>query len=229
MPTIPENLRTIQKRMADACARVGRPSDAARLIAVTKTRPVEDLPVFLREGQCALGENRVAPFLEKQAALADASPAVEWHFIGHLQSRKVKDLAGKTVLIHSVDRLKIAEKLQRVADEQDTTERFLLEVNVSGEEAKFGIAPEMLERVTRDLASLDRVRCLGLMTMAPWVDDPEETRCVFRGLRQCLERLRDLGMEHLELRHLSMGMTNDFEVAIEEGATLVRVGTALFA
>lgn len=228
---IASNLSTVRSRIASAARRAGRAPDGVELVAVTKHRESGQIREIIASGQRVLGENRVQEMLGK-IDLFDSEPAeplLEWHLIGHLQTNKAKIVVGRTALIHGVDSLHLAEALERAAERTDATVDILLQVSVSGEESKFGIAPEEIEAVARDLAPFEHVRCLGLMTMAPWEAEPEETRPVFRGLRQALERLREAGHEHLDPRHLSMGMTNDFEVAVEEGATLVRVGTALFA
>jgi pyridoxal phosphate enzyme (YggS family) len=226
---IRSNIARVMARMAEAARRVGRDPDSVRLVAVTKQRSVEELRELLATGQRVFGENRVEETLDKMEAFSGSPDLdIEWHFIGHVQSRKAKLLAGSVALIHGVDSLHLAEAFQRAADQKDCLVNILLEVNVSGEESKFGLSPVEVSSVAKQMRALDRVCCQGLMTMAPYVANPEETRPVFRGLRELFERLRDEGNDHLDLRHLSMGMTNDFEVAVEEGATLTRVGTALF-
>lgn len=230
MATIPSNLQNVRERIASAAGRAGRQPEEIELVAVTKGRLAADVRDLIAAGQHIFGESRVQEALEKFDVFEREvfNPPLEWHFIGHLQTNKAKMLAGRAALIHGVDSLRLAESLQRAAEQKDCAINLLLEVNVSGEAAKFGIAPEDLDGVIAGLRPLDRLRCLGLMTMAPWEARPEETRPVFRGLREMLERLKEAGHEHVDARHLSMGMTNDFEVAVEEGATLVRIGTALF-
>ncbi|MFW6303631.1 MAG: YggS family pyridoxal phosphate-dependent enzyme [Candidatus Sumerlaeota bacterium] len=227
---IEQNLADIQERIARAAERSGRPPSEIELVAVTKHRSIELTDAVLEAGQRILGENRVSEAVQKIEHYEKASfqPPIEWHFIGHLQSRKAKDIVGRVAMIHSVDSLKLAETLQRRADMVETTVNFLMQFNVSGEASKYGLAPENAVEVIDGLATLDRIRCRGLMTMAPFYDDPERTRPVFRRLRELRDRLGQMNREYLDLRHLSMGMTNDFEVAVEEGATLVRVGTAIF-
>ncbi|MFP4380378.1 MAG: YggS family pyridoxal phosphate-dependent enzyme [Candidatus Sumerlaeia bacterium] len=231
MGRIAENIASVNERIRAAALRAGRDPGAVRLVAVTKHRSMEDTRAVLDTGERLLGENRVDEAVEKFAAFRDADyePPIEWHFIGHVQSRKAKQLVGETALIHSLDSIKLAEKFQRVCDEADCTVRVLMEVNVSGEASKYGFTPESAMEAAKALKPLDRVECVGLMTMAPYLDDPEDTRPVFGNLRLLRDRLRDAGHDHLHLEHLSMGMTNDFEIAVEEGATLVRVGTALFS
>lgn len=228
-PPIAQNLQDVLDRMTRSARRVGRAPEEVRLVAVTKLHPPEEIRPLIAAGQTTLGENRVQDLVEKMDLFDREPTPLEWHLIGHLQTNKARKVVGRVALIHGVDSLHLAEALQQAAESADTTVEILLQVNISGEESKFGLEPTELDAVARGLAPLDRVRCCGLMTMAPFEMEPEETRPVFRGLREAMDRLRERGYDHLDLRHLSMGMTNDFEVAIEEGATLVRVGTALFA
>ncbi len=225
---IAQNLQTVLDRMARAARRAGRAPEDVRLVAVTKHHSPGEIRPLIAAGQTALGENRVQDLVEKMDHFDRETQSLEWHLIGHLQTNKARKVVGRVALIHGVDSLRLAEAIQQAAESADTSVEILLQVNISGEESKFGLAPEALDAVARGLAPLNRVRCCGLMTMAPFEMEPEKTRPVFRGLREAMERLRERGYDHLDLRHLSMGMTNDFEVAIEEGATLVRVGTALF-
>ncbi len=226
---INENISAVKERIKNVAINTGRHNSEIQLVAVTKHRPIDQTDAVLETGHRILGENRVSGLLPKiDHYTGNIEPPIQWHFIGHLQSRKVKDIIGKVALIHSVDSHKLAETLQRRADIADTTADFLLQFNVSGEESKYGIDPVEAESIAKELAPYDRVTCRGLMTMAPFYDDPEQTRPVFRRLRELRDRLNDLNFDHLHLEHLSMGMTNDYEIAIQEGATLVRVGTALF-
>ncbi|MEZ4833443.1 MAG: YggS family pyridoxal phosphate-dependent enzyme [Caldilineaceae bacterium] len=200
---------------------------------MSKTKPFADIVEALGAGQLDFGENRIEELWEKvDEAGARGISTIRWHMIGSIQSRKAKDCVGPFALIHSVDRDKIAQRLSRAAVDADRTMTILFEVNVSGEESKHGFTPEGLVAALPALLQLPNLRFDGLMTMAPFVDDPEETRPVFRRLRQLLEKLRqEFPTErypHATWTHLSMGMSNDFEVAIEEGATLVRIGTAIF-
>jgi pyridoxal phosphate enzyme (YggS family) len=230
MRSVAQNLERIRQRIADAALRAGRDADDVRLVAVTKYHDLDEMRALLDAGHRVLGESRIQEVLPKIEALGTIAfaPPIEWHLIGHLQTNKANKAVGPFALIHGVDSLHLAEALQRAAESADTTVSILLQANVSGEESKHGVAPEGLEPLVRALRPLDRVRCLGLMTMAPYECAPEATRPVFRALREWRDRLRELGLDHLDLRHLSMGMTNDFEVAVEEGATWVRVGTAIF-
>lgn len=222
------NLATIKQRMADAAVRARRSPDEVKLVAVTKTHPFAAVEAALAAGQHDFGENRFEELWQKIVAAEDAAITnkINWHFIGPVQGRKSDQVIGPIALVHSVDRLKIAQRISRDAKTASCVVSVLLEVNVSGEESKHGFALDELREQWTQLARLDGIRIEGLMTMAPLVTDAEETRPVFRDLR----RLRDelAAIHRVELPHLSMGMTNDFEVAIEEGATLVRIGTAIF-
>ncbi len=219
---IRDNLEYARARMAAAAARAGRGADGVRLVAVTKAAGLAVVEALVALGVTDLGENRVEAAAGKIAAMgARPGPAPCWHMVGHVQRRKAGAVAARFDVVDALDRLKLAESLQRRCEEQDRTIRALLEVNVSGESAKYGFAPETLAREMRALASFDRITVEGLLTMAPKGADVDTLRRIFRGLRE-------LGAEH-GLRELSMGMSDDFEIAIEEGATQVRIGRALFA
>jgi PLP dependent protein len=196
-------------------------------VAVSKTHPMPMIEAAVAAGQQDFGENRLEELWPKVAAARAAHLDVTWHFIGTIQSRKTEAAVGPWALIHSVDRAKIAQRLSRDAVSAGQVLRVLLEVNVSGEGSKHGFAPGELLVVAPELAALPSVRIEGLMTMAPLVDDPEAARPVFRALRELRDELRER-CPQVAWQHLSMGMTNDFEVAIEEGATIVRVGSAIF-
>ncbi len=231
---IAANLARVRARMAAAASRAGRDPAAITLVAVTKTRPFGDVLAALEAGQQDFGENRVEELWEKvhQAEAQGLQQAIRWHLIGTIQSRKSRLAVGPFALIHSVDRPKIARRLDRDARNQGKSLDVLIEVNVSGETTKHGFSPEALMATVPELLALDHLRYRGLMTMAPLVEDPEEARPVFRRLRELLLDLRERfppeRYPQAQWEHLSMGMTNDFEVAIEEGATLVRIGTAIF-
>ncbi|MGH2541152.1 MAG: YggS family pyridoxal phosphate-dependent enzyme [Ardenticatenaceae bacterium] len=226
-----ERLRELQERIAAAAARAGRNLDEVTLVSVTKMQPPDVLRVAYEAGLRDFGENRVGEFLEKREALD--LPGCRWHFIGHVQGRKARQLIGHTDLLHSVDRLSLARELSRRAEAEGVPLRGLLQVNSSGEESKGGwpihdgAGRDVMLREMEEILSLPALRVRGMMTMAPLEDNPERTRPVFAAVR---------AMQHLLQEHfpeqafdiLSMGMTNDFEVAVEEGATHVRIGTALF-
>jgi pyridoxal phosphate enzyme (YggS family) len=224
---IAANLQSVRRRMAAAAARAGRDPRDVLLVAVSKTQPMAMIEAAAAAGQREFGENRLEELWTKVEAARAAHLDVAWHFIGTVQSRKSEAAVGPWALIHSVDRAKIAQRLSRDAAAAGQVLRVLLEVNVSGEESKHGFAPAELLAAAPELAALPGIRIEGLMTMAPLVDDPEAARPVFRALRELRDELA-LHCPQAEWRHLSMGMTNDFEVAIEEGATIVRVGSAIF-
>ena len=221
-----ENLARVRDGIAEACARSGRSVDDVRLVAVTKTVDIDLAQALIDLGQTDLGENRVQELLRKDGALADAD--VTWHMIGHLQTNKVRKVLGVCQCIHAVDSLHLAQEVSRRAAALDVVPEILLEVNVSGEEAKFGLTPEETRDVAAEVAELPNLKLAGLMTMAPFVDDAESVRPVFVRLRELCDAIADLKLPGVTMTHLSMGMTQDYTIAVEEGATLVRVGSALF-
>lgn len=223
--SLSRNLDSIRERIRAAAVRAGREPGEITLVVVTKSVSIDVFPALRELGVQDIGENRVHALAERRAAF----PApFRWHLIGPLQRNKVADALPATDLIHSVDSLRLAERIQEVATRQDRTVNVLLEVNASGESTKHGLPPEELPACVDRVLSLDRLRLGGLMTMAPMAEDPEETRPVFRRLAE-LSRAegRRVGEDRLG-PHLSMGMSQDFEVAVEEGATLVRIGTRCF-
>ncbi len=227
---IATNLDDVRTRIAAACQRAGRSPKDVTLVAVSKTQPMAAIQAALVHGQHDFGENRFEEVASKIALQRDLGigDAIRWHFIGNIQSRKSAEAVGAFTLIHAVDRLKIAERLSRDALQAGCVLSVLLEVNVSGEESKHGFSADELRRVVPQLVQLAGLRIQGLMTMAPLMDDPQQARPTFRSLRLLRAELA-ITTPHVDWRHLSMGMTNDFEVAIEEGATIVRIGTAIFA
>ncbi len=220
------NLGEVRDRIADAARRSGRTPDAVRLVAVTKTVPVETIRILLEAGQRDLGENRAQQLRDRAAELQGAP--VRWHMIGRLQRNKVKYVVP-AAMIHSVDSVRLAEEISKRAQAAaGARATCLVEVNVSGEEAKGGVAPAEAPRVAGEIAALPSVDLVGLMTMAPLAETGETVRPVFAALRECLARVnREADLEK-PLTELSMGMTQDYETAVEEGATIVRVGAALF-
>lgn len=220
MSGIAERLDEVTSRIAEAARRADRDPASVRLIAVSKTFPLHVLQEAIEAGVTDLGENRAREFQEKFEVLGERA---RWHFVGHLQTNKVRSVLGAD-LIHSVDRLGLAETIDRRAGGRGAPQDVLLEVNVSGEASKHGIEPARLVRFAEEVASLSSIRVRGLMTMAPR-GRPDEIRYVFEGLRSLSEELQRIVPDAVEL---SMGMTDDFEVAIEEGATMVRVGRAIF-
>lgn len=219
-----ETLPAIREAIGEAALRVGRESGSVMLVAVSKGHPVEALRAALSAGLRDLGENRVAELEEKAEELRGEN--LRWHMVGHLQSRKAPRLVGLADLVHSVDRASVAGRLGRAAQEEGTTVSCLLQVNTSGEEAKGGVAWEGAEEEVWRLAETPGLEVDGLMTMAPFVDDEAILRRSFRRLRELSEAVRGAGAPVGP--HLSMGMTNDLELAVEEGSTMVRVGTGLF-
>jgi pyridoxal phosphate enzyme (YggS family) len=221
--TMTESLAEVQQRIAAACGRAGRQPTEVALIGVTKTFGPEVVAEAWQAGLRRFGENRVQ---EAAAKLPLCPGGPEWHLIGHLQRNKVRAALELFSVIHAVDSLRLLEQLDRVADEVGCQPRILLEVNVSGEASKFGLKPDDVPAVIEQALSMRAVTLVGLMTMAPFCPDAQQTRPVFARLRELRDRLqRELGVG---LPHLSMGMSNDFEVAVEEGATWVRLGTVLF-
>jgi pyridoxal phosphate enzyme (YggS family) len=223
MDQIKRNLEEIKRRLADAARRAGRDPAGIRLVAVTKTVGLEGLQEAVAAGQTLFGENYVQ---EAKTKIASLGPGLTWHFIGHLQSNKAKAAVELFDLIHSVDRLSLAQALEQAAARLDKLQNILLQVNLAGEASKSGTAPENAQDLLSEISKMPHLRVLGLMTMPPWFDDPERVRPYFRALRELRDRLRDLHLA--DLPELSMGMTGDFEVAVAEGATLVRIGTAIF-
>ncbi len=211
------NLEQVRARIAAAARRAGRDPADVRLIAVTKGVPVEQIQEVLAGGVQEIGENRVQEAREKQPAIGRE---VRWHLIGHLQRNKAKQALEFFDLIHSVDDLELAEAIQKAADSSGRSVEVLIEVNAARIPTRFGVAPEETPALVEKIRGLNRLRVLGLMAMAPYVEDQEQTRPVFRQVRELAGRLG--------LKELSMGMSNDFEVAVEEGATMVRIGSAIF-
>lgn len=223
MNAVAQNLGEILDRIASAATRAGRPADDVELVAVSKTFPAQFVRDAWDAGQTVFGESRVQ---EAVAKIPDLPGALHWHFIGHLQKNKIRRALPLFELFHGIDSLDLANDMDRIAAEEGVFPRVLLEVNVAGEASKFGFRPEALEREIDSLLALPRVQVEGLMTIAPYADDPESSRPHFRALRELRDRLEK--QTGVPLPRLSMGMSGDFEVAIEEGATLVRVGSAIF-
>lgn len=225
MTSISQNLALVQERIAAAAAKSGRRPEDICLVAVTKTVPPERIKEALAAGVQHIGENRV----QEAAAKVESIPAgVTWHLIGHLQRNKAKQAIQIFDLIHSLDSLRLAKMLQKRAKELERTVNCLVEVNVAGEESKHGIIPDQLLPLLRQVSLLPQLSVRGLMTVAPYVKDPEEVRPIFRQLREMAHEIDKLKLPGVSMEELSMGMSGDFEVAIEEGATMVRVGSAIF-
>jgi PLP dependent protein len=223
MNIVASHYEAVRRQVADAADCAGRSADEVVIVAVTKTHPIEVVHQACEAGISEFGENRVQEFLGKVGLF----PTANWHFIGSLQTNKVKDVVGKACLIHSVDSLKLLAEIDRRARAADIVQPVLLEVNVSGEESKHGFTPPEVHDALVSSSAMPGVLVRGLMTMAPF-GRPEDARWVFRSLRELRDSLRDLRLNGVELTELSMGMSNDFRVAVEEGATIVRVGNAIF-
>lgn len=234
-----ENLKRIQERIAEAAGRAGRRPSEVTLIAVTKAVDLEVVKHLLELGQHDLGESRVqqlvkrASLLDEQmqrrmAAGNDTLGPVRWHMVGHLQRNKVRQIMPLTKLIHSVDTLRLAEEVSARAEKDGGPCEVLIQTNISGEKSKSGVPPAAVPYLVEQVVSLPMVKVAGLMTMAPLVEDPQQVRSVFARMRELFEDIRASRKAGPDFRHLSMGMSSDFEIAIEEGATLVRIGSALF-
>lgn len=223
MSNIPARISTIHEAMALAAHRAGRDPSGIRLVAVSKTHPASAVASAAATGQRIFGESRVQEAREK---IPSCPPGLDWHFIGHLQKNKIRQALPLFHFFHSIDSTPLAQALDRIAGESGTPAEGLLEVNVSGEETKHGFTPDGLRAAFAALAALPHLRVRGLMTMAPYSDNPEDARPVFRVLRQLRDELQS--SHGHPLPELSMGMSGDFEPAIEEGSTLVRVGTSIF-
>lgn len=220
-----ENLKDVEQRIVKACERSGRDRKEVTLIAVSKTKPVSMLEEIYSEGIRYFGENKVQEMCDKYEEMPKD---IRWQMIGHLQTNKVKYIVDKADLIHSVDSVHLAEMIDKEAKKKDTTVRILLEVNMAREESKFGFMPEEVMDAVERISGYSSLKIEGLMTIAPFVADPEENRKYFAGLRELSVDIRSKNVNNVNMSILSMGMTNDFEVAIEEGATMVRIGTAIF-
>ena len=221
--SIAENLERVREQIAQAAAKAGRAVEDLELVAITKTHPAEKVREAIDAGQTLFGESRVQ---EARAKIPELPSNARWHFVGHLQKNKIRHALPLFEMIHSVDSLALAQDINRIANEEGLHPRVLLEVNVAGEGSKFGFSPDQLHDQMEELLALPRLSILGLMTIPPFAEEAEESRKYFVQLRELRDRLQT--EFQVDLAQLSMGMTQDFPVAIEEGATLVRVGTAIF-
>ena len=223
--SIADNLQQIRNSINDAALLCGRSGKDVRLVTVSKTRPAADISAAYAAGQTIFGENYVQELCSKATEVQEP---VDWHFIGHLQSNKVKYIADIVSTIHSVDRLSLAKEINRQWGQRGKICNILIQGNISGEETKTGTSGDQALELVREAAKLPNIRIMGLMTMPPFFDDPDAARPYFSALRQLFGQIRAAGIPGVEMNALSMGMSGDFEVAIQEGATLVRVGTAIF-
>jgi len=227
MSEIVEDLQQVKHNIAAAAKRAGRDSDEVKLVAVTKTRGLEEINEVVDEGIINLGENRVQ---EMQDKYGEVSSRVNWHMIGHLQRNKVKYIMrmDRCNLIHSVDSLRLAKEINKRAGKNGRVMNILVQINVAGDDNKFGLKLEETIEYLEKVSSFENIKVKGLMTMVPYVEDTEEVRPYFRKLKKLFDRAKEEEIPNIEMKELSMGITNDYEVAIEEGATIVRIGSAIF-
>ena len=222
---IRENLTDVERRIKEACLRCGREPSSVRLIAVSKTKPAEMIQEAIAAGILDFGENKPQELRDKYDILPKN---LRWHMIGNLQRNKVKYVVGRAVMIHSLGSDELAESIEKEAEKKDLIMPVLAEVNMAGESSKSGLAPEETEACLRRVSSMKHLKVKGLMTIAPMTEFPEENRVYFRELRNLAVDIARKNIDNVDMYELSMGMTGDFEVAIEEGATMVRVGTGIF-
>lgn len=220
-----ENLKDVQTKIIEACKRANRNPDEVTLVAVSKTKPLSDVEELITYDQMDYGENKVQELVNK---FENVSTPVRWHLIGHLQTNKVKYIVDKACLIHSVDSVHLAKEIEKEAAKHDVVCPILIQVNIANEDTKFGIAKEEIYDLIDQIKDFSHIKVEGLMTIAPFVENPEKNRVHFRNLHQLSLDIKLKNIDNISMNVLSMGMTNDYEVAIEEGATIVRVGTGIF-
>ena len=225
MSSIKDNIAEINRRIEAAAVKSGRTREDVTFIVVSKTIDVPRIKEAVEAGEINLGENKVQEIMDKYEYMGDG---VKWHLIGHLQTNKVKYIIDKVELIHSVDSVKLAEEISKRAVQKGIDARILLEINIAGEESKFGLKPEDTEHVVREIAKLSNISIKGLMTVAPFVENSEENRIYFRRMKELLVDINSKNIDNVNMDTLSMRMTGDYEVAVEEGATMVRIGTGVF-
>ena len=220
-----DNLAAVHKNIADACQKAGRSQEEVTLVAVSKTKPVELLMEAYEAGERVFGENKVQEIMDKYERM----PAdVQWHMIGHLQRNKVKYIIDKAAMIHSVDSVRLAQTIEQEAAKKNLVMPILVEVNVAEEESKFGLKTEEVVPFLEEISGYEHLSVKGLMTIAPFVENPEENREIFQKLKQLSVDITAKNINNISMSVLSMGMTGDYQVAVEEGATMVRVGTGIF-
>lgn len=220
-----ENIKQVEENIIKSCEKVGRDPKEVTLIAVSKTKPYTAIEEALPSGVLDYGENKVQELTEKYEILPKD---IRWHMIGHLQRNKVKYLVGKVELIHSVDSLRLANQIETEFAKKNEIANILIEVNMANEESKFGITSETTEQLVREISKLEHVRIKGLMTIAPYTDNPETNREYFRNMKKLSVDITEKNIDNVSMNVLSMGMTGDYQAAIEEGATMIRVGTGIF-
>jgi len=225
MSTVRDNIKRIRNNIAEAALKSGRKASDVRLMAVTKTVGDERIMEAIEAGVGIIGENYVQ---EARRKIEKMGKNVEWHMIGHLQSKKSKYAVKLFDMIHSIDRVKLARELDKRSRMAECITKILIEVNISGEETKSGVRKEDAITLVKDISTLENLSIQGLMTMPPWFDDPEDARPYFVALRETRDRIIEENIPNVEMRELSMGMSGDYQVAVEEGATIVRIGTSIF-
>ena len=219
----------MRKQIAAAAERAGRDLESIKLIAVSKTQPADAVYAAYKEGFTAFGENYAQELMLKMNSdLLSGLPDLEWHMIGHVQTNKVKSIVGKTALIHSLDSVRLAEAIQKQAEALSITVDALMEINIANEKNKFGFLAEEAYGAVETIAALGNIRLLGFMTSAPLTDNPEDNRSYFRQIHDLYLDIRNKSIDNTNIHILSMGMSGDFEVAIEEGSTMLRIGTRIF-
>ncbi len=224
--SIRENIDDIVKRIENTCKKVGRNPNDITVIAVSKTVESERAREAVEAGINNLGENRVQELVKKYDELKDLD--IKWHMIGHLQKNKVKYIIDKTVLIHSVESLSLAEEINKRAEKNNLIANVLVELNIGEEDSKFGIKEESVYDFILSLEKFENLRVVGLMTVAPFCENPEDVRWVFKKMKYIYDKISTMNLRNTKMKYLSMGMTNDFEIAIEEGSNIIRIGTAIF-
>lgn len=220
-----ENLEAVQSKINMACERAGRRPDEVTLVAVSKTKPLSDIEELIACGVREYGENKVQELVDKYE---NVSTPVNWHLIGHLQTNKVKYIVDKACLIHSVDSIHLAREIEKEAAKKGLVVPVLIQVNIAHEDTKFGIDEATIYDFINEIKDFSHIKVKGLMTIAPFVENPEENRVHFRKMHQLLLDIKSKSIDNIDMCILSMGMTNDYEIAIEEGSTMVRVGTGIF-
>jgi hypothetical protein len=225
MSAVKDNIKKIRDNITEAALKAGRNASDVRLMAVTKTVDDERIMEAIEADVSIIGENYVQ---EARRKIEKMGKNVEWHMIGHLQSKKSKDAVRLFDMIHSIDRIKLARELDKRSKMAERITKILIEVNISGEETKSGVRKEDAITLVKDISTLENLSIQGLMTMPPWFDDPEDARPYFVALRETRDRIIEENIPNVEMRELSMGMSGDYQVAVEEGATIVRIGTSIF-
>jgi pyridoxal phosphate enzyme (YggS family) len=221
---IQNNIKTVEQKIQAACDRVGRENNV-KLIAVTKTFPEALLSKCLALGITTIGENRAREMRDKYETFGDQ---FEWHMIGHSQRNKVKYVIDKATLIHSLDSIRLAKEINKRAAKEDKIMDCLIQINAVDEDSKYGFLPKDIDDVVEAIAQLSNIRIVGLMNMAPFFDDAEKTRPGFKKMKEIFDSLKDCNYDNIHMNHLSMGMSNDYEIAVEEGSTMVRIGSSIF-